>query len=447
VLQKWHTKYGPIISIRIGPQVLVFLGSHDVAYDVMAKKGAWFSSRPQIKVLERLIQGQLSASLPYGKEWKDSRRFQHSILNPEMSKSYRPLLDLESKQVLRDMVTSNDFDKSFSRYAHSLSSNLNFGKARLKHDAIEIKETEDLIQGFFTELTSTNLLFDSIPFFGHFLNWVLGRESSRGRMGARIRALYTGYIKKAIANESQQSWAKGMAHDVSENSTEWHKLCLELFELNVGTSMTTQSALKTFVLAAILHPDAVARAQDELDLIIGSGRCPEFEDIPKLPYLNSFLKELLRWQAISPTAAPRSVTKDTSFAGYTVPVGTIVVASQSVINMDEGMFDKPEEFRGDRYVQNPELPEPAVFGYGRRSCPGQHLARDLLFIVVARLLWGYNIESSPEDPIENFDRTRSKAGFLFYWPYPFQATFQVRSADHQSTIERQSQGERDQNQS
>jgi hypothetical protein len=46
----------------------------------------------------------------------------------------------------------------------------------------------------------------------------------------------------------------------------------------------TGSTLLIFILAMLLNPDAQARAQAEIDLIVGTERLPTFEDRPSLPY-------------------------------------------------------------------------------------------------------------------------------------------------------------------
>ncbi|OGE46870.1 hypothetical protein PENARI_c096G07338 [Penicillium arizonense] len=458
LLQQWHTTYGPIISIRIGAQVIVFLGSHHVAHEVMARQGAWCSSRPEIPFFKRILQIPLpSGLLPYGEKWKRHRRFQYSILNTQTTKSYRRDLELESTQVLWQMLESDDFETVSSRYAYNLASTLNFGQRSSEQDVAEIIEIQglfikNLIQGFVGELLSTILLFGSIPFIETYLNWVLGWENAGSKFTGRLRAFFTQHINNSIRNGHQQSWAQGMVHEAQkaqkaqesqespetfENSRNWDEICLESFEVHMATSVTTQSSLSTFVLAALLYPDAVAVVQDELDAVIGPGRFPSFEDMPNLPRLNSFIKEVFRWRPLLPTSVPRVASKDMEYSDYRIPAGSVLVVSQSVINIDKAMFEEPELFQGDRYMKNPELPEPAAFGYGRRSCPGRHLARESTFIVISRLLWGYKIAPHPEDQNRNFDRVGSKVGFALFWPASFRATFQIRSPVHQTTVERE----------
>lgn len=439
LLRRWHTAYGPIISIRLCNQMVVFLGSHHVAYELLGKKGAWFSSRPKVPFLDRVLRGPIPIGLPYGEEWKGYRRFQHSILKTEATNSYHKIHDLESIQVLREMLVSDDFDKALARYTYSLASTLNYGHRLPEQDNAELRERQGLMEDFFSELLSTSLLFDSIPFIGPYLNWAVGREDSGDRIAERIRASYSKSINTAMDDGNRQSWAQKMLHEASKHSRKLDQVYLESFEMHSAVTLSIQSSLRTLILAAVLHKDSVAVVQNELDSVIGRSRCPNFEDKAMLPHLNSFVKELLRWRPSLPIGVPRIATADSEYAGYRIPKGSIVMTSHSAINMDGEIYDRPELFQGDRFVKNPGLPDPASFGHGRRACPGRNLARDSLFIVASRLLWGYNIMPHPEDQIQDFDTVGSKTGFIFFRPNPFRAKFEVRSPEHQTTIEREFQ--------
>ena len=50
-----------------------------------------------------------------------------------------------------------------------------------------------------------------------------------------------------------------------------------------------------FFLAMIEHPDAVAKAQKEIDSIVGNDRLPTFADRENLPYVEALFNECLRY--------------------------------------------------------------------------------------------------------------------------------------------------------
>lgn len=49
-----------------------------------------------------------------------------------------------------------------------------------------------------------------------------------------------------------------------------------------------------------LFPEAQARAQKEIDNVIGSDRLPTAEDEQRLPYVSALIREILRYWTIAP---------------------------------------------------------------------------------------------------------------------------------------------------
>lgn len=93
----------------------------------------------------------------------------------------------------------------------------------------------------------------------------------------------------------------------------------------------------------VLHPGVQARAQAEIDAVVGDGRLPELGDRESLPYLNCMMRELLRWRLVLPmskffiyinSTAIRFIqttlgifhacSKDDGYKGYRTPKGAIV---------------------------------------------------------------------------------------------------------------------------
>ncbi len=86
-------------------------------------------------------------------------------------------------------------------------------------------------------------------------------------------------------------------------------------------SDTSSSTLVTFVLACCAFPEAMEKAQAELDAVVGAGRSPYFDDQPNLPYVNAFVKEVLRWRSVAIIGGqPHSPTQDDSYNGWLIPL-------------------------------------------------------------------------------------------------------------------------------
>ena len=54
------------------------------------------------------------------------------------------------------------------------------------------------------------------------------------------------------------------------------------------------------MLAMVLYPDVMKRAQAEIDSVVGRDRMPTFADEPHLPYVRAMVKEILRWRPVGP---------------------------------------------------------------------------------------------------------------------------------------------------
>jgi cytochrome P450 len=56
----------------------------------------------------------------------------------------------------------------------------------------------------------------------------------------------------------------------------------------------------SFALAMLRYPEIQARAQEEIDQVIGAERLPQIEDRDKMPYMQRIVREVLRWQPVLP---------------------------------------------------------------------------------------------------------------------------------------------------
>jgi cytochrome P450 len=53
------------------------------------------------------------------------------------------------------------------------------------------------------------------------------------------------------------------------------------------------------------YPDIQARAQAEIDSVIGSDRLPCIKDREEMPYVQAVVKEVLKWHTVAPVSEYR----------------------------------------------------------------------------------------------------------------------------------------------
>lgn len=87
----------------------------------------------------------------------------------------------------------------------------------------------------------------------------------------------------------------------------------------------TANSSETLLLAMALFPDVQAKAQAELDRVVGPDRLPEFDDLEHLPYIHALVMEVARWQPITPFV-PHAVTTEDTYRNYHIPKGTMCLA-------------------------------------------------------------------------------------------------------------------------
>ncbi len=208
-------------------------------------------------------------------------------------------------------------------------------------------------------------------------------------------------------------------------------------------SDTSSSTLITFVLACCAFPEAMRTAQAELDRVVGAARSPGWDDAAALPYVNAFVKEVLRWRSVAIIGGqPHSPTQDDNYHGWLIPAGAWVQGNVWAIHHSEREFPDPDRFAPERFLDGSDLKRPfpgergyMTFGWGRRVCSGQALAEQGVWITVTRLLWAFTIRkardaSGNEIPVDIFAFTNG----LNMRPQPFRCDIVPRTEQIRQTI-------------
>lgn len=389
--QEWSKQYGPIYSLQYGLNTIIMLGTHEAAHDLLDKRSNIYSSRPRVVMGgECVSKGYRTLLMPYGQQWRVHQRLQGAFLNVRVSQSYRKLQELESLQLIYELLDPDaDFSDRYHRYSSSLIFALAYGRRMIRGDEREVKAIDQVMDNFLYAARVGTWLVDALPI----LNYLPKFLAPWRRLGDKLHSFESKlYIDNLAQGQHSDSWNwSKQAQEMKEGKAMTEKeLAYDVGILYEAGSDTTTMALEVFTLAMLLYPNVMKKAQAELDAVLGLSRFPSFEDKDHLPYIEAIVKETLRWRPVSAGGIPHAVIQDDEYMGYHIPAGATVIGNHWAIHLDENVYSDPYRFDPDRWLEHPDLPL-AAFGFGRRVCTGQHIAKNSLFINIARLLWTFDI--------------------------------------------------------
>jgi cytochrome P450 len=74
-----------------------------------------------------------------------------------------------------------------------------------------------------------------------------------------------------------------------------------------------------------LYPEVQAKAQAEIDRVVGAHRLPDLSDRSQLPYVDALISEVLRCGPVNPQGVAHRLRVDDTHNGYFLPQNTIVI--------------------------------------------------------------------------------------------------------------------------
>jgi cytochrome P450 len=124
-----------------------------------------------------------------------------------------------------------------------------------------------------------------------------------------------------------------------------------------------------------------------------------------LPWSRACLLEASRLHPAAPLLL-RVALRDTTLGDVPIPQGSALVASTALLGRDAAVWEAPNAFMPERFVDGHEPQERgaqaaraqlASFGSGPRSCVGQQLALTLASLTLAHMMAASVSPASPND--------------------------------------------------
>nr|WET52751.1 cytochrome P450 82D365 [Callicarpa americana] len=438
-------KYGPIFTIRLGVRQAVVVSNGELAKELFTTCDVAVSSRPSLASSRHLgYDMAMFGFSPYGKYWQEIRKLVSSeLLSARRVELQKHVLVSETAQSVNELYTlwtqkanaSGRVSVEMKEWFGDLNLNVVlrmvvgkrfFGSSGDSGD--QARRCQRVMRDFF-HLVGVAVVGDALPYLG----WldIGGYEKKMKETSKELDLLVGQWLEEHRDKEfsgkgkEQEDFMDVMLSVVRgtklqsqyDADTIIKSTCSNLIS---GASDTTTVVL-VWALSLLLNNNHVLKkAQQELDYHIGRERRVNDSDIGKLLYLQAIVKETLRLYPPAPLGGSRQFTQDCNLGGYHIPKGIQLFVNLWKLHRDPHVWpDDPSEFRPERFLTTQKdidvkgrdfalIP----FGAGRRICPGIHFGLQMLHLVLANLLQGFEF-STPMgelvDMTESFGLTNSKA--------------------------------------
>ncbi|KAL8809562.1 MAG: hypothetical protein Q9200_003302 [Gallowayella weberi] len=181
-------------------------------------------------------------------------------------------------------------------------------------------------------------------------------------------------------------------------------------------SETTATLLSGAVWSLLLYPNYMRRLQHEVRSKFLAAEDIKLQHLDDLDFLHAVITESFRMYPPGVAGQPRVAPPTGDYiSGYWVPPKTGVQINQYAAYMSRRNFSSPWTFAPSRWMNDPQYASDKrdvlqPFSVGARSCIGKNLANAEIALVLARLVWEFDIFMSDET-----DRNWSDQLAWFSW--------------------------------
>ncbi|KAK7061088.1 hypothetical protein VNI00_000823 [Paramarasmius palmivorus] len=410
--REWAKEYGPVFSLRLGPQTVVVLNSAEAAHEILDNRARIYSSRAPPHVAHDIVSdGQRLVFLPYDKEWKAAKKTLQPLFTTSKTREMRTTQELESRVVLYDLM--NHGEQSFAPEFRNLNDEVpeqhwfaiirryaTYGNRvnRVVNNP-HVQKIYDVLANFVHVGQPGNYIADAFPIFRKLPDCLAPWRIAARKMHEWEMELWGGLLERC-----KEEIRQGKEHVTNYVVTYLRQRMDAGIEDAPGKGILPNGHLTDKLLAYCAGTVLEAgrrKLREEIEAKVGDDRMPGFEDEGNLPYLVACIKETLRRRPPTIMGIPHSSDEEDTYEGYVIPRNSTVIGNVWAIHMDPVTYPNPFAFNPDRFLEKegwssgPDFKgrDHFVFGWGRRFCVGQNIAEASLFLVLSRIIWAFDLQT------------------------------------------------------
>ncbi|KAF8954906.1 cytochrome P450 [Flammula alnicola] len=438
-----------ILHLDVAGTHIVVLGTHQAAIELLEKKSSLYSGRSRLPMVTELMGWDFNFGfMDYGDRWRRHRRLMHHSFHPSAARKFLPHELKSARSLVRRLL--DDPDDLLGNLRHlsgeailSAAYGLEIATKTDKYIAMAKAGVDPVVSA----LIPGTYLVDIIPALKYVPGWLPGAGFKRKAKEWHRLALA---MRDVPYESAKQEIEKGASRpsfcfsslgklddrlDISKQEDDIKSVAGTLFGAGADSTM---GAVATCILALLNHPEVLKRAHEEIDRVVKPGTLPTFSDESSLPYITAIVKESMRWRPTTPLALPHFSNAEGGYKGYRIPKGCIIIGNAWAMLHDETLYPDPFIFKPERFLTedglglNKTVKDPgfAIWGFGRRICPGRYMAASSIWITVASLIAAFEISRS--DVTGGLDHPYGPG--VIQIPLPFKCSIRPRTKEIEAFI-------------
>ncbi|KAH6754886.1 hypothetical protein C2S53_019594 [Perilla frutescens var. hirtella] len=422
-LQSLSKRYGQLMLLHFGNTPVLVASSAAAAREIMKNQDLIFSNRPKLSIPDRLFYGSRDVAFSrYGDYWRQKRSIcVLQLLSNKRVQSFRHVreeetsLMVEKIELLGRSSTVVNLSNELVAMTNNVICRVALGR---KYGGEENRFKKTLLE--LEELLGTSPVGDYIPW----LAWI-DRVNGFDAKVERVAKLFDEFLedvlrdhkdREKLDDDAELDFVDILLQFRRENKNtfpvEDEAIKALVMDMFVAGTDTTHSALEWTMAELIRNPRSMKTLQNEVREVAGRKGEIDEEDLEKMRYLKAVIKESLRLHSPLPLLVPRESTQDTKVLGYDVVSGTRVVINAWMISRDPSIWENPEEFCPERFLDTSiDLKglhfEFVPFGAGRRGCPGIAFAVAINELSIAKLVHKFNFALPNEGREQDLDMSEA----------------------------------------
>ncbi|PVF96178.1 cytochrome P450 [Serendipita vermifera] len=401
---RWKQEFGDIVYANVLGKQIIVCNSLEVAEELMGKRANIYSARPYTIMLNKLMYHEWTPIFAQpGRDHTQQRKLFRQAIGPQSAHEYDRIIQISISNLLKTLITSEG--DPFLPVSHEIGGVIircAYGDKVWKEHGEDMVDTNGRRSKLMGVVISRFWMVNVFPFLQYIPTWFPGaafrRISIEGiRLGKEVRFEGFNHVERDLSNGIvDESLITKHINDPGISKDHLRDVVGSMY---LAGSETTSVSITNFLYAMMMHPEIQKKLHDEMDDQIGGGRLPSMAEIERLQYFNTAWKESMRWTVTVPLGIAHVSTEDDVWNGYYIPKGSIMQCNIGCMLRDPRVFgDDADSYNPDRFLPecNPranEIPDPSLipFGFGKRICPGRHLAERIALMVSAAILSTYEI--------------------------------------------------------